>query len=89
MNQVDSITTNILLVNSRMLKNIGKIHLQQDNILRPFYQWLKESKKFTPRTVKTKMKKDIVYKNARKLYSKLLSIYFNDYNNTTNEEKKG
>ena len=29
-----------------------------------------------------------MYKNATKLYDKLLSIYFNDYNNTTNEENK-
>ena len=29
-----------------------------------------------------------MYKNARKLHSKLLSIYSNDYNNTTIEEKE-
>ena len=29
-----------------------------------------------------------MYKNITKLYSKLLSIYFNNYNNTTNKEKE-
>ena len=29
-----------------------------------------------------------MYKNIRKLYSKLLSIYFHNYNNTTNKEKE-
>ena len=59
-----------------------------DNILILFYQRLREFVKFTPETVKIKAKKDIVYKKARKLYSKLPSIYFNDYNNTTNEQKE-
>ena len=54
----------------------------------PFYQGLKEFKKFNLWTVKTKTKKKIVYKNARKLYDKLLSICFNDYNNTANGEKE-
>ena len=36
----------------------------------------------------TKTKKKIVYNNVIKLYNILLSIYFNDYNNTTNEEKE-
>ena len=49
---------------------------------------MKEFEIFTPQTVKTKTKKEIMYKNATKLYDKLLSIYFNDYNNTTNEENK-
>ena len=29
-----------------------------------------------------------MYKNVRELYSKLLSIYYNDYNNITDEENK-
>ena len=29
-----------------------------------------------------------MYNNARKLYSKLLSIYYNDYDDVTNKEKK-
>ena len=53
-----------------------------------FYQRLKEFEKFTPWTVKIKAKKQTVYKNARKLYGKLTNIYYNDSNNTTNEEKE-
>ena len=60
-----------------------------NNYLTLFKQRLKEFKKFTPRTVKTKKNKKIVYNNARKLYSKLLSIYYNDYNDVTDEEKEG
>ena len=37
---------------------------------------------------KKKERKKIVYNNAIKLYNKLVSIYFNDYDNTTNEEKE-
>ena len=74
-------------------KNVEKyakksITARYDNILLLFYQRLKEFKQFTPWTVKTKTKKDIVYKNSRKLYSKLLRIYCNDYNNTTNKGKE-
>ena len=29
-----------------------------------------------------------MYKNARELYSKLISIFYNDYNDITDEEKK-
>ena len=36
----------------------------------------------------TKTKKKIVYNNVIKLYNILLTIYFNDYNNTANEEKE-
>ena len=50
------------------------------NRLTLFYHRLNEFKKFTPQTVKTKMKKKIVYNNALNLYNKL-SIYFNDYIN--------
>ena len=34
------------------------------------------------------MKKGTVYNNAKKLYSKLLSIYYDDYNDVTDEEKE-
>ena len=57
-----------------------------NSYLAPFKQRLKEFKKFTPRAVKTKMKKKIVYNNAKKLYSILPSIYYNDYNDITDEE---
>ena len=54
-----------------------------------FYHRLNEFKKFTPQTLKTKSKKKkIVYNNALNLCNKLLSIYFNDYNNITNEKKE-
>ena len=39
--------------------------------------------------MKAKKNKKIVYKNARELYSKLISISYNDYNDITDEEKKG
>ena len=38
--------------------------------------------------MKAKKNKKIVYKNARELYSKLISISYNDYNDITDEEKK-
>ena len=75
-------------------KNIGKhvdkslesVHI--NNCLTPFKQRLTEFEKVTPPTVKTKNNKKIVFKNARELYSKLRSIYYNDYNDITDEEKK-
>ena len=60
-----------------------------NNYFSPFKQRLKEFENFTPRTVKTKENNKIVYNNARELYSKLLSIYYNDYNGITDDEKKG
>ena len=59
-----------------------------NNYLAAFKQWLNQFAKFTPRTVKTKMKRKIVSNSARKLYYMLLNIYFNDYNNITDERKK-
>ena len=38
--------------------------------------------------MKTKKNKKIVYNNARKLCSKLLSIYYNDCNDIADEEKE-
>ena len=60
-----------------------------NNYFSPFKQRLKEFENFTPRTVKTKENNKIVYNNARELYSKLLSIYYNDYTDITDDEKKG
>ena len=59
-----------------------------DNYLAPFKQQLEEFKKFTSRKLKTKAKKRTVYNNAKTLYSKLLSICHDDYNNITDEEKE-
>ena len=59
-----------------------------NNYLAAFKQWLNKFAKFTPRTVKTKMKRKIVSNSARKLYYMLLNIYFNDCNNITDERKK-
>ena len=75
-------------------KNVGKyedecLESRYNIYLTPFKNRLKEFEKFTPRTVKTKRNKKIVYKNARELYSKLISIYYNDYNDIIDEEKKG
>ena len=61
-------------------KNVGK-HMDDtlvsryNNYLPPFKQRLEVFKKFTPRKVKTKAKTKIVYNNAKKVYSNLLSIY--------------
>ena len=38
--------------------------------------------------LKKKTKRKIVYNNVLNLYNKLLSIYFNDYTNITNEKKE-
>ena len=54
----------------------------------PFKQRLEEFKKFNPRKLKTKSKKKTVYSNAKKLYSKLLRIYYDDYNDISDEEKE-
>ena len=61
---------------------------RNSNYLAPFKQQLEEFQKFIPRKVKTKTKKKIVCNNAKKLYSILLNIYFNDYNEITDEEKE-
>ena len=37
--------------------------------------------------MKTKKNKKIVYNNVINLYSKLLTIYYNAYNDVTDEEK--
>ena len=59
-----------------------------DNYLAPFKQRLKEFNKFIPQKSKTKAKKKTLYNNAKKLYNKLLSIYYDDYNDITDEEKE-
>ena len=57
-----------------------------NNYLVPFKERLEEFKKFAPR--KAKAKKKIMYDNTKNLYSILLSIYYNDYNYITDEEKE-
>ena len=59
-----------------------------NNYLAPFKQWLKEFKNFTSWKLKIKSKKRIVYSNAEKWYSKQLSIYYDDFNSITDEEKE-
>ena len=51
-----------------------------------FYHWLNDFRNFVPRTEETEIKKKIVYNTAWKLYNKLLSTYFNQYNNIANKE---
>ena len=53
-----------------------------------FYNRLNEFKKFTLRTVNAKRKMRTVYNNAKNLFNKLLSIYYIDYINITDEEKE-
>ena len=53
-----------------------------------FYNRLNEFKKFTLRTVNRKKKMKTVYNNAKHLFNKLLSIYYIDYINITDEEKE-
>ena len=59
-----------------------------NNFLAAFKQRLEEFKKSTSRKFKTKVKKRAAYNDAKKLYSKLLSIYYDDYNDITDEEKE-
>ena len=54
----------------------------------PYKQRLEEIEKSTTQKVKAKAKKEIVYNNAKRLYSILLSIYNNNYNDITDEEKE-
>ena len=80
--------------NFNEFKSIGKyegeyLESSHNNCLTLFKQGFKEFEKVTPQTMKTKKSKKVVYKNARELYSKLLSIYYNDYNDIKDEEKKG
>ena len=56
------------------------------NSLLPFYHWLNEFRDFIPRIEKTRIQKKIVYNNAEKLYNTLLTIYFNQCNNTADKE---
>ena len=54
-----------------------------------FNNQLKEFKKRKARKERAIIKRKSVYDDAVNLYNIILSIYFNDYNNATNEEKKG
>ena len=74
-------------------RNVGKckddfLVSRYNNYLAPFKQQLEEIKKFTIGKAKTKEKKKIAYNNDKKLYSILLNIYCNDYNDMTDEEKE-
>ena len=74
-------------------KNVGKymddsLVSRYSNYLAPFKQRFEEFKKLTPRILKTKAKKRTVYNNAKKLYSILLSNYYDDYNDIIDEEKE-
>ena len=60
----------------------------QCNRLTKFYNGLNEFKKFTFRTVNTKEEMKTVYKNAKNLFNNLLSIFYNDYIDIPDEEKK-
>ena len=53
-----------------------------------FCHQLNQFRNLDPQTEKTKNKKNRVYKNAVNLYNTLLAIYFNYYNNITDEEKE-
>ena len=59
-----------------------------NNYLASFKQPLEEFKKITPRKLKTKAKKRTVYINGKKLYSKLQSIYYDDYSGIIDKEKE-
>ena len=68
-----TINESSLFYNSKYIfsefKNVAKYEDEslesRCNSLTPFKQQLKEFKRFTPKTVKTRMKKKIVYKYAR------------------------
>ena len=47
-----------------------------------------EFKNFIPGKSKTKVKKRIVYNNAKRLYNRLISIYYDDYNEIADEKKE-
>ena len=73
-------------------KNVRKYYdlcfsTKYDKLL-SFYLRLNEFRNLVPRTDETKMKNNIVYKNAASLYNTPLTFYFNDYNNIINEKKK-
>ena len=54
-----------------------------------FYNWLNQFWNLVTRTEKkTKIKKKNVYRNTGDLYNTLLPIYFNDYSNILDEEKR-
>ena len=55
----------------------------------PFKQRLEEFKKCIAQKVKTKVKKKIVYNNARKLCNTQLSVYYRDYDEITDKELDG
>ena len=73
-------------------KNVGKYYnlsftTKYDTLL-SFYNQLKKFRNWVPQKEKTKIKKKSVYKNSAILYNTLLHIYFSDYNNIMDENKK-
>ena len=62
---------------------------RSNNYLTPFKQRLEEFKKCIAQKVKTKVKKKIVYNNAKKLCNTPLSIYYRDYDEITDKEPDG
>ena len=72
-------------------KNIRKYKdlsftIKYDKLL-SFYHRLNEFRNLIPGTEKTKIKKKNVYENFAILCNLLLTIYFNDYNNTAHEKR--
>ena len=53
-----------------------------------FFDWLNEFRNFMPQTKNTKFTKKNVFNNVAKLCNTLLPIYFKEYNNTINGQKK-
>ena len=73
-------------------KNVGKYYnlsftTKYDTLL-SFYNQLQKFRNLVSQTEKTKIKKKSVYKNSAILYNTLLHIYFSDYNNIMDENKK-
>ena len=62
-------------------RNVGKylqsFFMTKYDRLRPFYHRLNDFRNIVTRTEETKIKKKIVYNNAKKLYNTLLTIHFN------------
>ena len=69
----------------RMLENIIIFLLREKMIYCSFYHRLNEFRHLVPRTKRIKIKRKSVYKNTANLYNTMPTIYFNDYNNITDE----
>ena len=69
----------------RMLENIIIFLLREKMIYCSFYHRLNEFRHLVHRTKRIKIKRKSVYKNTANLYNTMPTIYFNDYNNITDE----